>query len=101
MTSNGYDLQNGASMYSLKKAFELSGRSIIFAIERDGCFHMISISTSGRLSILLSHDTLVPQNIGSDSSNIKHLASISTIGKPGMIVVGGKRWIKVIRLSLK
>ena len=61
LTSNGYDHGRGiefAGIYSLHQAYVRGRRSIILAIERDGCCYLISVAY-GIISKLQSIDSIV------------------------------------------
>ena len=101
LTSNGhvnsYDIEHGG-IFSLHQVYARGRRSIMMAIERDGCCHLISV-VNGRMAMLQSIASIV-----SDEIQYKHeliVMSVTATGTEGEFMAGGWNWTKKINLKLK
>ena len=102
LTSNG-EPGRGAKkspiMYSLVSLFDINCRSLILALERDGSWHMISMTSAGQLHVIQSYDTLVTDDVTDDS--LKIVMCATRCSRPGVVAVGGCGWLKQISVRLK
>ena len=103
LTSNGYKNRDGRKfegIFTLQKAFVRGRRGIIFAIERDGYCHLISVNY-GRLSMLQSIDSIVNLDVNKNRMSDRIVMTVTATGTEGEFIVGGVRWTRRISLKLK
>ena len=102
LTSNGNRNRDGiefAGIFTLHQAYVRGRRGIIFAIERDGCCHLISVD-NGRMSKLQSIDSIAPVDVIEGMEFDVVLSVTATVTK-GEFIAGGYGWTKRITLKLK
>lgn len=62
MTSNGNIAKSSLEMMCIKIAYEYMKSAILLTVERDGCCHLLSLSSKGRLGYMQNYPSLVPSN---------------------------------------
>ena len=102
LTGNG--LKNGAVtdptfIDFIKSVIDRDNRSVMFVGERDGCWHLVSLSQRGKLILLQSNPTLAPKKITEKNQQI--LLSATKIANKSELIVSGYYWIKHISFRLK
>ena len=100
MTSNGYGASH-ATMYSMRTVYATRHQAVILALERDGCCHLVSVARRGSLTLLMTVDGIVPSSADASDLGRHHIASVSNTDEKGVIIVGGKNWIKKLTFMLK
>lgn len=100
MTSNGNIAKSSLEMMCIKIAYEYMKSAILLTVERDGCCHLLSLSSKGRLGYMQNYPSLVPSNKKYSSSNFKAVLSVMSTGKRGLFLVGGHSWMKTIYIKL-
>ena len=100
MTFNGYG-ESHATMYSMKTVYATRHQAVVLALERDGCCHLVPVAMRGSKMLLMTVDGIVPSSADVSDLDRHHIASVSNIDEKGVIIVGGKYWIKKLTFMLK
>ena len=102
LTTNSYK-EGGATKPTfidfVKSVIERDNRSVMFVGERDGCWHLVSLLQKGKLILLQSNPTIVPEKITKKNEQI--LLSATKIAKKSELIVSGYNWIKRLVIRLK
>ena len=88
-------------LHNIINCFERRNRSVIMAQEREGCCHLISKCSRGRLTLLQSIASLVDDTVDYPDLNHKIKSTIWCTENEGEMLIAGYMWMKRLCLKLK
>ena len=100
LTSNGYE--GKPHMHDIHMAIERDRAAVLLACERDGCCHLISVSSRGVLVMLQRLATLILDSpVYRDRSCFSVIQSVCRGQKEGDFIVAGALWMKLVSIRIK